>query len=147
MVMASPCPRRWPAQLYGHRRRFERVQRSRGFVDVETRLRFLQQRLDENRLRLQTSLGPRLQRFTQRTEAARKELEHRVRYFLQARTARLSTCSEKLQAFSPLRVLERGYAIVTNEQGRVIRDPDTLTEEELIHVRVARGRFRARKED
>jgi exodeoxyribonuclease VII large subunit len=135
------------AQLYGYRRRFERVQRSRGFVDVETRLRFLQQRLDENRLRLQTSLGPRLQRFTQRTEAARKELEHRVRYFLQARTARLSTCSEKLQAFSPLRVLERGYAIVTNEQGRVIRDPDTLTEEELIHVRVARGRFRARKED
>ncbi len=134
------------AQVQRHQRRFERIERSRGFVDVETRLRFLQQRLDENRLRLQTSFGPLLERLTQRTRSAGRELEHQVRYFLQARSVRLTTCSEKLRAYSPLQVLDRGYAIVTNENGQVIRDPDAVQPEELIHVRVARGRFRARKE-
>lgn len=134
------------AQLHRHQRRFDRVQRSRGFVDVETRLQFLQQRLDENRLRLQTSVGPLLQRLSRRRESAGRELEHQVRYLLQARSTRLATCSEKLRAYSPLQVLDRGYAIVTKEDGQVIRDPDALQPEELMHVRVARGRFRARKE-
>jgi exodeoxyribonuclease VII large subunit len=134
------------AQLHRHQRRFDRVQRSRGFVDVETRLRFLQQRLDENRLRLQTSIGPLLQRLGRRRESAGRELAHQVRYLLQARSTRLATCSEKLRAYSPLQVLDRGYAIVTKGEGQVIRDPDALQPEELIYVRVARGRFRARKE-
>jgi exodeoxyribonuclease VII large subunit len=107
------------AQLHRHQRRFDRVQRS---------------------------IGPLLQHLGRRRESAGRELEHQIRYLLQARSTRLATCSEKLQAYSPLQVLERGYAIVTKEDGKVIRDPDTVQPEELIHVRVARGRFRARKE-
>lgn len=144
--LARRCVQAVRAQVQRHQRRFERVERSRGFVDVETRLRFLQQRLDENRLRLQSSVGPVLERLSRRKETAGREIEHQVRYLLQARKARLATCSEKLRAYSPLQVLERGYAIVTNEEGQVIRDPDAVQPEESIHVRVARGRFRARKE-
>ncbi len=134
-------------QLQRHRQKLDRLTRSRGFVDAETGIRFFQQRLDEAMLRLQAGLGPLIQNRSVGVSRARRELGHQMALFLTDRSHRLGTCSEKLRAYSPLLVLERGYAIVTTQEGAVVRDPSDLKSKELINVRVVNGQFRARKED
>jgi exodeoxyribonuclease VII large subunit len=49
-----------------------------------------------------------------------------------------------LAHLSPLRVLERGYAIAQDERGHVLTDPSEVAPGELIGVRLHQGRLRAR---
>ena len=50
----------------------------------------------------------------------------------------------RLEALSPLAVLGRGYALVRDEQGRVVRDAATLASGEVVSTRLARGQFTSR---
>ena len=47
---------------------------------------------------------------------------------------------------NPHAVLARGYGIVTDAQGRIVRDSHALTENERIHVRLHHGELSARVE-
>jgi len=49
----------------------------------------------------------------------------------------------RLDAMSPLKVLARGYAIVTHEDGRAVRDATEVKPGDNLHVRVADGQFDA----
>jgi len=49
-----------------------------------------------------------------------------------------------LDAMSPLRVLARGYAIATTDDGRAVRDAGETHVGDVIEVRVARGRLGAK---
>jgi exodeoxyribonuclease VII large subunit len=51
----------------------------------------------------------------------------------------------KLSQLSPLRILERGYAIVSNERG-ILKDAAAAPRDSRIHVRVAKGELDARVE-
>ena len=54
----------------------------------------------------------------------------------------------RLQAYSPLAVLERGYAIITTGTGQVVREAAQVVHGELVKVRTGtRASFRARRED
>jgi exodeoxyribonuclease VII large subunit len=55
------------------------------------------------------------------------------------RSRRLLAASEALRRLSPQAVLDRGYAIVTDEQGTVLRAPDALAEGQRLRVRLAEG--------
>lgn len=59
---------------------------------------------------------------------------------------RLELLSDRLTALSPEATLRRGYAIVTDEQGRVVHAENEVRSGEAIGVRVERGSFRARVE-
>jgi exodeoxyribonuclease VII large subunit len=50
--------------------------------------------------------------------------------------------SAKLSALSPLRILERGYAIVSNQTG-ILSDAAAAPPDSRIHVRLARGELDA----
>jgi exodeoxyribonuclease VII large subunit len=67
---------------------------------------------------------------------------------MRARLARARRRSEplaaELQQLSPLRVLDRGYAIVQDEQGRILKDAAGAPPPSAIGVRLARGRLKAR---
>lgn len=52
---------------------------------------------------------------------------------------RLSALSGRLEASSPLAVLSRGYAFVTDDEDRVVRRADQLTPDASIHIRWANG--------
>jgi exodeoxyribonuclease VII large subunit len=58
--------------------------------------------------------------------------------------AQFQTLAAQLDPLSPLRVLDRGYAIATDEAGRVLKDASEVAPESGIRVRLARGRLRAR---
>lgn len=48
-----------------------------------------------------------------------------------------------MRALSPQSTLDRGYAVVRDEAGAVIRDVSQITGGQALHVRVARGEFNA----
>lgn len=51
-----------------------------------------------------------------------------------------------VRSLSPQNTLDRGYAVVQNEDGDVVRNPAQAPPECLLHIRVAEGRFNARSE-
>lgn len=51
--------------------------------------------------------------------------------------------STKLEQLSPLKILERGYAIVERD-GHIVMSPADAPPESTVHVRVARGEFNAK---
>ena len=57
---------------------------------------------------------------------------------------RLLPLVRTLNAVSPLATLDRGYAIVMDEQGKILRDAAETAEGELIEARLAVGRIRAK---
>lgn len=105
------------------------------------RWRRLADRLQRQDLRLRiASAGTRLERAT---GAVRRSME----LLLARRGAALAPLAARLEAISPLRVLERGYAIVQDEEGRVIRQAAEAAAGEQIQIRLWRGRLRARVEE
>jgi exodeoxyribonuclease VII large subunit len=47
----------------------------------------------------------------------------------------------QLEERSPLRVLERGYAIATDAAGNVLRDSDRVNLGDTVNVKLHRGRL------
>lgn len=128
------------------RNRFNRLAASRVFVDAESRLHWWLQGLDDLRGRLDQSVALWLLPRRQRLEAWSQRLHRRMTALLQARRQLLLGKLDQVQAYSPLAVLERGYAIVTDRRQRVVRHPSQVKGGERLEIRVAGGRFGARKE-
>lgn len=128
------------------RRQLHRLTSSRGFVDAESKLKLFQQRLDELHARLIKTFPLLLDPRRRRLEDRSRDLLQRTQLFLQGRKQTLQGWLQALNAYSPLAVLERGYAIVTTGTDEIVRDPAQVKEGERIEVRVARGKFRAKKE-
>jgi exodeoxyribonuclease VII large subunit len=59
----------------------------------------------------------------------------------------LEADARHLRALAPQRVLERGYAVVRDQEGTVIRRADRMSPGDRIHVQVAAGRLSARVEE
>lgn len=77
-----------------------------------------------------------------RLERAAASAERLVRRRIADAKARVTPLAAEVYQLSPLRVLERGYAIVQDEGGRVVKDP--LPAGTDVRLRVARGRMSAR---
>jgi len=153
-------------RLLEWRHRVQELATHPGFRRLDDLLRKHTQRLDDLGARLGQSLGERLIRARQRFERAetrihgfdlrakigalRERLEHRTGE-LEARVGRhllgqrqkLERLRLQLDERSPLRVLERGYAIVYDAAGNVVRAADQVTLGDTIAVRLARGRLSA----
>jgi exodeoxyribonuclease VII large subunit len=91
----------------------------------------------EARLR-RFDLRPRLAGDRRRMEAAHAALLQSVRVPMARRRAALDQLSAKLGQLSPLRILERGYAIVSSASG-IVKDAAEAPAGSSIHVRLAKG--------
>jgi exodeoxyribonuclease VII large subunit len=99
-----------------------------------------------NRLQaVATSLSHAFDRFRLSLVATREHIERReraneqrYRLTLERATSRLTTLERLLESFSPLRVLERGYAIVRKAQGPVM-DPGALAPGDRLSLHFAKG--------
>ncbi len=95
----------------------------------------------------------------QRAGSYRRELENQsagleraMRRVLEIRRHQLAQLAAQLDSLSPLKVLERGYAVAINARdGRVVTDAATVEIGDQLEVRVKRGRIyaltRARETD
>jgi len=96
-------------------------------------------RLSEANMRAPvTQASARLNRLFDRLESASRSMLSKERLLLAAD-------SRRLDAVSPLRVLERGYAVVTNaSDGRAVTDAMRVEAGDELDIRLRRGRLRAR---
>lgn len=91
------------------------------------------------RTRLQTDR----QRIDEMMHSANQALSNRVKL----EVTRLSSLSNHLAALNPTAVLERGYAIVTNQVGKLVSSVTQVSYDDQLNVRVQDGEFEVRVED
>jgi exodeoxyribonuclease VII large subunit len=125
-----------------------------------------QQKLDDLLYRLEKNVRQILQEHERRLERAaaavrhydvrrilggiRRELDSRTsalagayRNFLLQREGRLATLSGRLEALSPLAILDRGYALVFDSSGNLVKDAAQVNAGDEITARLAKGEIRA----
>jgi exodeoxyribonuclease VII large subunit len=86
---------------------------------------------------------PRLATDRRRMEAADAIARQAIRTRLARRRATLDQLTAKIEQLSPLKILERGYAIVSNHCG-IVKDPAEAPQGSSIHVRLAKGELDAK---
>lgn len=106
------------------------------------------QRAEEERLaRLKTVLSPahlqhRLQRAHWQIESYEKRMKQSSQQRLAQAQANWQLCAQKLANLNPLAVLSRGYAVMSNAQGEIVKDARTLLPTMQVQVRLANGQAR-----
>ncbi len=126
-----------------------------------------QQKLDEQRFRLEKAERQLLERCRRRCEAVTAAVRHydarrrlaAVRQRLEIQVANLAAATHtrllerrgaldrwtaSLEALSPVAILNRGYALVFDAKGQLVKDAGRLETGDEISARLARGRIRAR---
>jgi exodeoxyribonuclease VII large subunit len=126
-----------------------------------------QQKLDEQRFRLEKAERQLLERCHRRSENVSAAIRHydarrrlaAVRQRLEAQVASLAAATHtrllesrgaldrrtaSLEALSPVAILNRGYALVFDAKGRLVKDAARLEAGDELSARLARGRVRAR---
>jgi exodeoxyribonuclease VII large subunit len=90
-----------------------------------------------------TDLRSRIARFRQAVDHGYGELVARMDRLIVARRRRSESLKLQLEERSPLLLLERGYAIVSDSAGKVLRSADSVAIGQDISVRFARGELDA----
>jgi exodeoxyribonuclease VII large subunit len=126
-----------------------------------------QQKLDDHRFRLEKAERQILQGVHRRWETISAAVRHydarrrlaAVRQQLEAQVANLAAATHRqllenrgllerriasLEALSPVAILNRGYALIFDDKGSLIKDASQLATGDAISARLARGRLRAR---
>ncbi len=116
----------------------------RASVLLQQRIGRAWQRIDEAEQRLR-AFDPRvrLAQARHRLEVSEQSLEGLVRRRTGVLHLRLQPVAARLEALSPLSILERGYSILTTDAGRVVKSPEDAPVGTEVEARLARGRLRA----
>ncbi len=153
-------------QLLTARQSLVELTRHRAFDRTTGLIRHQQQRLDELSFRLAGNAREFLRRYRQRLDAASSSLRyhdvrrtladsHRVlasqtatlaaamRGSLASRRNQVDSLTAQLNALSPVAILERGYALVFDNAGNLVKDAAQLSANDEITARVSKGRIRA----
>jgi exodeoxyribonuclease VII large subunit len=124
------------------------------------------QQLDDLRYRIAAAEQRRLQQMRRRMDYAAMRVQHhdargrleRLRHEIEGRTgalvaierqlvalrrAQFEQRSARLAALSPLQVLERGYAVVFDAAGNVVKSAEQLAPGDAVRARFARGEVEA----
>jgi exodeoxyribonuclease VII large subunit len=102
------------------------------------------QRLEQLLARLRSlDLRLRIAAARRRLETADAAVLQLVRLRLTRGYARLDPLIAHLTQLSPLKILERGYALVTDATGRIVKEPADAPVGSEIAVRLARGQIAA----
>jgi exodeoxyribonuclease VII large subunit len=102
-------------------------------------------RLQELTARLRSlDLRLRVARARRRLETADTAAAQLIRLRLTRAHGRLNPLIAHLTQLSPLKILERGYAIVTNEAGLIVKQPGDAPAESKVDIRIAQGKIAAR---
>jgi exodeoxyribonuclease VII large subunit len=111
-------------------------------------LRGFHRRLDSASARVRAhDLRAKLVSMRRDVESRTAALAAATRNALLQYRARLDRLSAQLEALSPVAILERGYALVFDSTGNLIKDTSQLSPGETIRARMARGEFIAEVTD
>jgi exodeoxyribonuclease VII large subunit len=157
-------------QVLQAQQRLSRVPVSRAEARITTIIHRLEQRLDDllqgltgaitaglrHRRRLLDELSAtvlchdprqRLAHARHHFAAGAARLDRAMERSLHQERARLQALDARLNSLSPLAVLERGYALVLDERGALIRSARRVTPGERVFTRMSDGTFTSRVEE
>ncbi len=106
---------------------------SRRLSEHKTTLAHRQQQLQ------QLSPAPRISQLQLRTRQVQHGLKQQIKQALTDAAAKLHGQVQLLNSLSPLNTLERGYAIVTDAQGKVVTDASQCSSGDHVRAQVGRG--------
>ena len=165
-MLAARMERAVQYQRMRARQRFAQTNAAVVFAGVQHGLARRQQRVDELRFRLEASWGRMRAAVDQRIRMAQAHLMQqdvrrqmslqgeRLRAFDMGLTrawnaygercrTRSSRAGDRLLALSPLAVLDRGYALVYDSNGSLVKTSQSLDAGDLLRLRFARGQAHA----
>jgi exodeoxyribonuclease VII large subunit len=76
----------------------------------------------------------------------RADLTRAIGSGLTQRTGDIRTLAAALAALSPQGTLDRGYGIVRDPTGAIVRDADLVAPGQTVHIRLARGELTAKRQ-
>ncbi|MCL9763786.1 exodeoxyribonuclease VII large subunit [Neisseria subflava] len=82
---------------------------------------------------------PNVSVYTQNIDRFQTALSHSFRQLLVHRRQSLTAQAALLEAVSPQHILERGFSVVKNTRGQVIRNADMLKQGQKLHITFADG--------
>lgn len=89
-----------------------------------------------------------LQPLSQRADFAREELAQGFRQMASTRRHRFALASRELASYSPLAILQRGYAVVTHDRTRsILLSAEQARRGDAVSIRLAHGGVRATVEE
>jgi exodeoxyribonuclease VII large subunit len=171
-TVASLRGRLVQAMKLGFERRhsaLDRLARNRAFNIAPNKVRDLQQRFDEASMRMSQAVERYVSRLARRNEVAhtrlvkidlRQVIVHRrevlgrnrqalvaaMRAQLRRHRSDLALAAGRLDALSPLGILQRGYAVCRDERGAILRDAGAVQPGQQVGIDLARGGLRCRVE-
>ena len=154
-------------QLLTSRQSLIELTRHRAFDRTTDLIHRQQQRVDELSFRLAGNAREFLRRYRQRLDAASASLRYHdvrrtladsrrvlagqtatlaaeMRTSLVSRRNQVDSLTAQLNALSPVAILERGYALVFDAAGNLVKDAAKLATSDEITARLSKGRLRAR---
>jgi exodeoxyribonuclease VII large subunit len=131
-------------RMDGHRERLLWLRGRAALVSPAARVAQLLSRLADLEERAGRAIRQLVSTRCSRQETLAVRLEAGGRETVRGAHARLLPLVRTLNAVSPLATLERGYAIVVDEHGKILRDAAQAADGEIIEARLAVGRIRAR---
>jgi exodeoxyribonuclease VII large subunit len=142
-LLAERIDRSLDAAYEGLHRRLER--RAAGLAQISWSAA-LDRRLGRAEMRLQAvDVERAMERLDARsvTRLGRVEWQRPIEHRLARAQQSLSSVHMRIEGLSPVRVLERGYAVVRNAQGQVLRDSSQVTAGSVVSMTLARGAISA----
>jgi exodeoxyribonuclease VII large subunit len=131
-------------RMDGRRERLLWLRGRAALVSPSARVAQLLSRLEDFEERIGRATRQLVSTHTSRQEALSARLEAAGREAVRGARERLLPLVRTLNAVSPLATLDRGYAIVADEHGRILRDAAQAADGQIIEARLAVGRIRAK---
>jgi len=126
--------------------------RQQGVDDLVYRMAHAERDLLERQRRRYETLAAAVRHYDLRLVLAgvRRELDNKIsgmaaaaHSLLLQKRARLERLTSQMEALSPVAILERGYALVFDTSGKLVKDADSVKPGDEIKARVARGEIEA----
>jgi len=105
---------------------------------VSSRQRSALFQFEQLKQRLRSQL-PAIAETQSRLQLLTRQFQTQTRTYLAARSRQLDHLQVQLSLLNPQRTLERGYAIVLDQQGQIVHRPDQITAPGRITVKLAAG--------
>ncbi len=92
-------------------------------------------------------LDSRLNRFRMQLDSSTTEMQHLMHNSFRLQASKAELLKNKIMALSPLSVMERGYSIVTDSEGRTLKSTSLISNGDIISVTMADGRVTAKVQE
>ncbi|MEL7370042.1 MAG: exodeoxyribonuclease VII large subunit, partial [Myxococcota bacterium] len=131
-------------QLDERRQQWTRLERRLQAAAPSARLAQTRSKLERLTAQLDYAMQSRLTQCATQQQALARRLAPAMQRTHDKATAQWQEKTARLEALSPLAVLQRGYALVKTDDGNIVRRATTLKPSDRVHIRLAEGEVEAR---